>query len=405
MVLALLLSACGTMSSSLVDVGDAEARAFVQRGSDLQAEVDLLAKPLVMSGQTPGVVVGVLQADGKAGWKTQFFSYGRSSTSNDAVPDADTLFATGSLSKGFLGALTAILVEEGVFSWNETLGQLLPATVSLSADARRITIEQLATHTSGLPRQPMDLQTFVAFLRFLFDGDNFYRHLDHYETLAYLADFKAPRAQEPVYSNLAYGILGHVIELRTGQTLDQLLASKVLQPLQLKSTGYVPESLPGFGRRAHGHAGEQPKFMARGSQVPDWEFSGLMKGSAGIYSSARDLLSFAAAHLETPNLKPRPGLLDSLRVRFPRPHDAAAVAWFVDEFEGQRITYQVGFHAGYSCYLGLDRQRGLAVVVLQNAFNWTDEVGHRLLMRMARAKQLAAAQKLPVVALAGQSGI
>ena len=56
LVLALLLSACGTMSGSLVDVGDAEAHAFVQRGSDLQAEVDLLAKPLVMSGQTPGVV-------------------------------------------------------------------------------------------------------------------------------------------------------------------------------------------------------------------------------------------------------------------------------------------------------------------------------------------------------------
>jgi hypothetical protein len=72
-------------------------------------------------------------------------------------------------------------------------------------------------------------------------------------------------------------------------------------------------------------------------------------------------------------------------VRVDRPQEAAAVAWIVDSVGSQKITYQVGLVAGYTSYIGLDRQHKTAVVVLQNSFNWSNDVGHRLLQRLGGA--------------------
>src|SRR6185503_9900192 len=116
------------------------------RSCDLKAEVDSLALPVIAEGQTPGLIVGVLTADGRM----RFFGYGVANDARRVAPDGDTIFPVGSVSKGFVGAIAASLVEEGVLSWNDTLRELLPPEVKLSADARKITVLQLATHTSGL---------------------------------------------------------------------------------------------------------------------------------------------------------------------------------------------------------------------------------------------------------------
>ncbi|MBI3899258.1 MAG: beta-lactamase family protein [Gammaproteobacteria bacterium] len=358
-------------------------------GGDLRSEITSLAQPLVERGETPGIVVGVLSPDGAM----QFFGYGVTDEGSGITPNGDTIFALGSLSKGFLGALASTLVAEHVVSWDDTLAQLLPPELPLSADAKKISLLQLATHTSGLPRQPMTFQQCRYFTQFLFTGKNFYRHLDADQVFNYLADFQVPKKIEIQYSNIGYGLLGYVLEHRTGVPLATLLKEKVLAPLGLQNTGYVPEELPGYTTRAHGHAGDQPKFIARGRHVPEWQFTELMKGSAGVYSSARDLLTFAAAHLDANGTRPNPALVDVLQVRVPRRTEAAAVAWMVDEIHGQHITYQFGVVAGYTSYIGLDIDRHTAVVVLQNSFNWTDRIGHKLLARMAYAYDQTLAKK------------
>jgi CubicO group peptidase (beta-lactamase class C family) len=395
------MTACGTLSERAVDSTDFEAQRYAISG-DLRKEVELLAQPMVDQGVTPGIVVGVLLPAADKSLQMQFFSFGVTDKDSGATPNADTIFATGSLSKGFLGVITASLVKEGVLSWDDTLDKLLPPGTALSADAKKISLLQLATHTSGLPRQPMDVETLAYFLKFLFTGENFYHRLDQGGAVAYLADFKAPKTSEPQYSNLGYAILGRAIEIRTGQSLDALLNKYLLQPLELKNTGYALEALPGRLNRAHGHAGDQPKFIQRGQHVPDWKWVELMKGSSGIYSNARDLLTYASAHMDANGANSKSAFIDTLRVRFERPKEAAGVAWLVDEFDGQRISYQVGYMAGYSSYIGLDVDRKMAVVVLQNTFNWTDSVGHKLLIRMARAKKIT--DRVTLISAAGDAG-
>ena len=351
---------------------------------DLKTEVDSLAQPLVDKKETPGVVVGILLPDGSK----RFYGYGLTALVDGRKPDGETLFAVGSLSKGFLGAIAAQLVQEGRLTWNDTLETLLPAGTSLSADAKKITLLQLATHTSGLPRQPMTFQTFRYIIRYSFNGKSFYSHFDRAYIMKYLSGFDAPSPVKVRYSSLGYGLLGYILEVRTGKKVDDLLREYMTAPLGLKNTGYTPESLPAIARRAHGYTGDQPKYRRRGRPTPDWEFTDIMRGSAGLYSNAEDLLAYASAHLNPVGSQTLyAALQDTLVVRFPALSPVPAIAWSVDDAKGLKITRQIGFVGGYSTYLGLDIKNRTAVVVLQNSFNWNLSVGPRLLQRLAAAEQ------------------
>ena len=383
-VLCLLASlwACTNLTNlSTIEVDPSKSEAFQYARGDLREDVDSLVQPLIDQGVTPGAVVGVLLPEGQK----RFFGYGVAQRGQSRKPDAHTLFAIGSLSKGFLGAMTSLLVQEGQLSWNDTLEKRLPPGTPLSATAKRITLLQLATHTSGLPRQPNTFRTFVSFMEYLFDGESFYGHLDRTYMLHYLATFDdRPHYQ---YSNVGYGLLGYVIERQSGLRLESLFEKTIRQPLGLRSTGYHPKLLPNYALRARGYAGDEPKFIRRGAPAPDWKFTRLMMGSAGLYSTAEDLLTFAGYNLKNDDTLMTAALKDTLRVRFPLDDGGgAAIAWTVEHYDGQQIAYELGIVAGYTSYLGLDLRHGTAVVVLQNTFNWDESVGTRLLVRLGAAQ-------------------
>jgi len=178
---------------------------------------------MVETGHTPGVIVGVLLPDGTM----RFFGYGVADQISGHEPDADTLFAIGSMSKAFLAAIAAKVVDEGVLSWDDTLDTLLPPDTPLSPDARKITLLQLATHTSGLPRQPITPQTLRYFVEYLFDGESFYRHFDIAYARDYLAEFSTDEQGQLRYSNIGYGILGWILQLKTGKSVDDLLVCRL----------------------------------------------------------------------------------------------------------------------------------------------------------------------------------
>ncbi len=113
-----------------------------------------------------------------------------------------------------------------------------------------------------------------------------------------------------------------------------------------------------------------------------------MSGSAAIHTTARDLLKFAQAHLCTDHSNYCRALRDTLVVRYPLEKESAAIAWVEDKVDDQRILYQVGIVSGFTSYLGMNVKNKTAVVVFQNSFNFENSIGHRLLVRMAKAKKI-----------------
>jgi CubicO group peptidase (beta-lactamase class C family) len=375
----LLLAGCGNSTLSQMNM-PAEQRAQAVVGYYARG-IDPMIRQYMQEKQVSGMVVAVIQHNGPV----EFHSYGVTDRLHRYPITPDTLFALGSLSKGVTAEVTTLLVNQGVLRWDDTLAQLLPANTPLSDDAKKITLLQLATHTSGLSRQPMDLLTLENLLRYFSTGENFYTQLDNDTVLSSLADFTAPKAHVPQYSNIGYALLGYIVQRRTGESIPSLANRLIFQPLQMSNSSFVPTTLNAYPYRALGHAGDQPKFIRRGELTPDWTFNHNMVGAASLYSSARDLAGYARAHFAPGNdaVLAR-AFADVSRIQFYRQKEAANIAWVTDTLIDRQVTYQVGYIGGYSSYIGFDKQNQNAVVVLQNSFNWSNYLGHTILSQLAR---------------------
>lgn len=226
---------------------------------------------------------------------------------------------------------------------------------------------------------------FLKFMAYLRSGENFYGNLDSDAVLSYLADFSAPAHPAAQYSNLGYALLGYILQHRLHQDIETLAQHQLFGPLGMTSSSFHPQTLRGYPWRALGHAGDQPKLIARGQLTPDWAFRGNMVAAASLYSNARDLIRYLDAHLHSD----AHGALGQALAQVNYPYEqhgnqAQNIAWVTDTYDQQQITYQVGYIGGYASFIGYDRAHGNAIVVLQNAFNWSNYLGIALLRDLAR---------------------
>lgn len=377
MLLALLLvSGCaGTLSQ--MSPPSNETSLVGHNGQRLS--VDTFVSQYMREKQVSGVVVAIIHHNGPA----EFHCFGVTDDKQRYPITPQTLFALGSLSKGVTAEVVTMLVNEGRLHWSDTLQTLLPPGTVLSDDARKIILLQLVTHTSGLPRQPMNMLSLEHLLAYLNNGENFYHELDADGVLSYLSNFNAPLEREPSYSNLGFAILGYLLKYQTGESIETLASRMIFRPLAMGNTSFLPQTLHEYPWRALGHAGDQPKFKPRGALTPDWQFTNNMVGAASLYSDAGDLINYARAHFAPTGQAALDRAFKDVSVDYyPRRVEAANIAWVTDTFGRQRLTYQVGYIGGYSSYIGFDKANQNAVVVLQNSFNWSNYIGHQILRNL-----------------------
>ena len=362
----------------------APAVARLQAGGSIESEVDRLAQPLVQSGEIYGIAVGVLTPDGQ----TRTFSYGRTGTPGGVVqPQADTIFQIGSMSKVFVAALLAVLVDEGVLHYEDTVRSILPPEVRLSEDVGELTVYELVTSTGGFPREPFSLSQLRDFTTFVFTGRNLYAYFDKPYLYDYLRKkhLKPKEARGYYYSNIGFGLLSHMIEVKTGRSCQELLQEKICRPLGLRDTTYVLDE--GQKQRlAAGHVGVQPTFMRRGHPMEPWDMGEILGPPGCLYSTVNDLLIFAQASLGMLHHPLEPLLADTQRVRVTTPEEDVGLGWIHNYIGDTRlhVTFKQGVMAGYTGYLGMDTEAHIAVVVLYNTFSWDEKVGHNLVLRLSR---------------------
>jgi CubicO group peptidase (beta-lactamase class C family) len=150
-------------------------------------------------------------------------------------------FHIGSDTKAMTALLAAIFVEKGKLRWDTTVGKIFPElTGRMTPGLRRVTLDQLLSHTSGLPS---DNERFV---RLLFDS---YRQPGNLDELRYWLVsrwIKEPLANKPgmvfAYSNMGYTMVGAILERVGGKTWEELITERVFAPLGLHSAGFGPQS-------------------------------------------------------------------------------------------------------------------------------------------------------------------
>ncbi len=201
-----------------------------------------------------------------------------------AAPDpaAETLFEMGSISKVFTGLLLAQAVERGELRLDDRLGDLLAPGVTLSSPAvAAITLRQLVTHSSCLPRLPADFREGAkpASPYESYDRERLWRALA-------AQSLKAPPPCDPAYSNFAFAALGEVLAGRAGKPWFELVRERITGPLGMRHT------LVALGDQASRLA---PPFDGRLAAFA-WEMQAFA-GAGGLRSTVGDLLIFSRAVL------------------------------------------------------------------------------------------------------------
>ncbi len=385
----LLVSGCSTRQ--LLDPEASIAR-LVQGGS-LQNEVDLLVEPLIASRDNIGAIVAILDEN----QQVSIFPYGYSNDQQQTAVSQDTLFGIGSTTKSMVVSLMLALDERGVISIEDSIGELLPPEFNpKDPNIRYITFAQLASHTSGLPREPFNFDSFSSLFKYFFTGENLYNHLTEEAIYTFLQDFELEKQAEgaPTYSNIGVGLLAHFLTLKTGQNLESLLKQYVFEPLDMNHTVIKLEA-EDKTRLATGYAGDQPLFVPWNTPLDNWTFSSVMLGTGGVYSTAPDLMKYLKAHLAISDTELDAILRQSRPILGKDRSHFLTMGWYVEYLPqyDMKMYFYHGMVSGFNCYIGFDPDTEVAVVVLRNNFNWQDVVGHNLLLRLSRYAQIQKSAK------------
>ncbi|HOV90700.1 MAG TPA: serine hydrolase domain-containing protein [Syntrophorhabdaceae bacterium] len=173
-------------------------------------------------------------------------------------------FHIGSDTKAFTALLAAMLVEEGKLTWKTTISEVFPElSKEMNPDAGAITIEQLLSHSSGIPTDNEEI--FTIYRKAMAQEGNL-DEMRYWLTKEWIKRPLAfPSGSRFEYSNLGYTIAGAMIERRSGKTWDELIVERILMPLKLKTAGIGNQASPGKIDAPLGHSivdGKRKAFLS-----------------------------------------------------------------------------------------------------------------------------------------------
>jgi D-alanyl-D-alanine-carboxypeptidase/D-alanyl-D-alanine-endopeptidase len=257
---------------------------------------------------------------------------------------AQAVYEIGSITKVFTAVLLADMVERGEVALADPVAKYLPKTVKVpERGGKQITLLDLATHKSGLPRLPANLQPK--------DMANPYADYTVADLYAFLSGYTLPRdigAREE-YSNLGMGLLGHALALRAGKDYVALVRERIMEPLGMK----------GEGPLVAGH--DEALRPAKHWDLP------VLAGAGALRSNVNDMLLFAGAACGFRKTK--------LDAAFARARGPVALAW---QRNGEDVYWHNGGTGGFRSFLGCSVKSGAASVVLSNVSIGVDDVGLHL---------------------------
>jgi len=321
----------------------------------------ILADRIDEQKQGVAMVVGVIDPSGR-----RTVAYAKN---GEGPVDANTVFEIGSVTKVFTALLLAEAVKRGEVALTDPVSKYLPPDVKVpERGGKKITLADLATHTSGLPRMPTNFHPK--------DPANPY------------ADYTVPQLYEFLgtvvlthdigstydYSNLGGGLLGHALARRAGTDYETLVRTRILEPLGMKSTA-ITLSKSMKERLTPGHD-------ATFHQVANWDLPTLA-GAGALRSTANDLLTFLAANIGIEKSPLSDAMAAMIATRRPTgtPNLEIALGWHIWTRDGHEIIWHNGGTGGYRTWIGFEPKTRTGVVVLSNTSTnaGADDIGLHLL--------------------------
>jgi beta-lactamase class C len=342
-----------------------EAQTFQPSPSHLDyviKQYDQFAAQKLTELQAPGAAIAIVKGDSIVYMKC----FGVRELGRSEPITTHTLFRVASLSKGFASILTGLLVEDGVFHWNDKVVKYLP-TLALKKNehTQNLTIRHILSHTSGLPSHSFDnlLDANVPF-NIIFD---------QLSTVPCVWSV----GQSYNYQNVIYSLIGDVIKSATGFTYQEMVKARLFGPLKMTDASLTREALLTNTNHA------SPHIRRRGNWTPTEVTEGYygVAPAAGVNASIADMAQWLRAMLgnmpqvvsskvlqdvSTPVIKTRRELRRyhwSGRAR----QAYYGLGWRIFDYAGTKLVFHSGGVRGFVSQIAFLPEHKLGVVVLMNS--------------------------------------
>jgi CubicO group peptidase (beta-lactamase class C family) len=350
------------------------------------------AADLIVKQDLPGAVVGLV-AGGELAWSQGFAHGGGPARPDDGARtlDADTLFRVASITKTFTATAIVQLRDSGKLHLDDPLVKHVPefgAVENPFGPIEEITLRRLASHSSGLYGEP--------------PGDHWstLRFPTRDEWLAGLPQVKIaiPPGSAFKYSNLAYTLLGEVIERLSGQPYVEYMQQAIFEPLGMASSAYeLTDQL-----RSRAAAGHLPHPFEDVAEIaPPSPLSG-MAAAGQLWTTVRDLSRWIAFHLvikgavensaQTLRWESRREMQRAVYVD-PAWASGYGVGWAIRR-SGERVFHGHGGSVpGYRSQILFNAALKIGIIVLIDGVGAPDEIALELMNTVAGLAEAAEAAR------------
>ncbi|MCC7435399.1 MAG: beta-lactamase family protein [Methanoregulaceae archaeon] len=341
-------------------------------GPSLQADaIDDWIKAAMEKDHVPGVGVAIVRPDGSADIR----GYGVANLEYDVPFSVKTVHRIASISKQFCAYAILKLAKEGKLSLDDPLRKFFPKGPEAWS---KITLTHALAHRSGIAEPGT-----------AFDYRREYTTDEYVEILA-----KKPLSEEPGktyrYNNFAYGLLGMVVGITSGEPIEQYVRKHVFDPLGMAATHYwdaeavVPHRSAGYRWRDGKHV------------IPLMIRPRVFHGSGGILSSLEDMVRYEL-ELRKPKVLDST-LLDQQWKVYGGGERGYGFGWQVDRRDGKLVLTHTGGTFGYTSVIHRDVTDGWTIILFRNA--QTTEVaawGADVLKLAKETKGFPSREALPVL--------
>jgi beta-lactamase class C len=373
-------------------IGVAAIAAIIPAAGALSAadsEIEQIVRRQVQPMLIPaGGMAVALHIDGR----TLFFNYGMADAARREPITSDSLFNLASVGKVFSATLLAQAVERGEVRLDDPVAKYV-TELQRGGDIRKVTLGELASHTSGLHRTP---QQYEPWHRGQYSLPDFIRYLN-----AWQADATHQPGKQEIYSNTGFVLLPLALQRRFDTPIARQMEERLLAPLGMSSTVMpVPkgnargELAPEFRRRAvQGYASDGRPVGEPGNIQGTFNWP----GTGQMFSSARDMATFLAANLGAlPKQNPKHrALQDAMAlaqqgVFTVRPRFTQALGWQVVGNGELAIVDKNGGLNNTSTYIGMMPEKKLGIVILSNCGGEpATKIGRQIMLALARGDATA----------------
>lgn len=297
--------------------------------SGIESTIESIIAPWIAKKAHINLVIGIIQGDER--WTKGWGTIHSSKLNQTDHPDKRTLYEIGSTTKVFTTTLLSILVEQEQLKLTTPINRLGAAYQSFP-DA--VTLESLATHTSGLPRLPSNLAKSIRQ-----DQQNPYAAYTVDDLHEYLQSYDGKPGKTAgtiSYSNLGVGLLGHILAEQLGQSYEEVIVQHICNPLGLSDT-CITLTDEQQARFAIG-------YSESGKSVQPWDLPTL-SGAGALRSTASDLLTLLAANLHVEQSAIATAILNTHQLRHKTFASTPGVAGLIEKaakvvqrFRGQPLV-------------------------------------------------------------------